>query len=158
MDSFHFKQVGSYVIIICIFHNHRLMQVGRQLRRSLIQPPAQRRANISRPGCPGLCPDRSCKTPRTEFPQCLWEASSTPNCPQTENCFLIQSLYFPCSNLWSLFIILLPSTYVSTFLISLLILEIRLMSGCPQNLFSNQMGPDASASPCRSYIPAPQLY
>lgn len=117
------------------------MQVGRQVRRSLIRPPAQRRANIKcRPGCSGLCSDRSCKTPRTEFPQCLWEASSTPNCPQRENCFLICSLYFPCSNLRSLFIILLPSTYVSTFLISLLILEIRLMLGCSQNPFSKPNG------------------
>lgn len=126
------------MIIICGFHNHRLVKVGRQLRRSLIWPSAQTRANTKcRPGCSGHGPDGSCKTPRMELPQCLWEASSTPNCPQRENCFLICSLNLPCSNLCSLSINLLPNTYVSIFLlISVLILEIRLLLGFPQNLSS----------------------
>ena len=120
------------MIIIFEFHNHRLMQFGRELRRSPTLPPAQSRANTKcRRGCSGICPARSCKTPRMELPQHLWEASSTPNYPP------ICSLNLPCSNLWSLSIIFLPSTYVSIFLlISLLILEIRLLLECPQNLFS----------------------
>lgn len=148
--------MGSYMIIIGKFHNHRLVQVGRWLRRSLIQPPAQSRANTKcRSGCLGLCPDRSCKTPRMELPQHLWEAFSTANCPQRENCFLIHSLNFPCSNLWSLSVILLTSTYVPIFFFYFPVnTGNKTAVRCPQNLSSKLNKPRSSAFSWRSYIPA----
>lgn len=67
----------------------------------------------------------------------VWQASSTPNCPQGEKCFLIYSLKLPCSNLWAWPLIVLPSTCDSSFLfISLLTLEVTLLLGCLQSLFS----------------------
>lgn len=137
MGSFHLLQTRSHIIIICKFHNNKLIQAGGWLRRWLNWLPAQSRA-ITKCRLDGsrLCPGKPCKTARIELSH-VWQASPTPNCPQWEKCFLIGSLKLPCSNLCAWPLIVLPSTYVSGFLfISLLILEVMLLLGCLQSLFS----------------------
>lgn len=138
MCSFHLLQTRLYIIIICKFCNYKLILSGGWLRRSLIWPPAQSRT-ITKCRLVGsrLCPDKSCKTPRMKLSQHVWKASSIPNCPQGEKCFLICSLKLRCPNLWALPLIVLPTTYFSSFLfISLLILDVTLLLGCLQSLFS----------------------
>lgn len=84
-------------------HNYKLIQAGGWLRRSLIWPPAQSKAITKcRLGGSRFCPDKSCKISRIELSQHVWKASSVPNCPQGEKCFLICSLKLLCSNFWAL--------------------------------------------------------
>lgn len=41
--------------------DHRMIQVGRDLRRSLVHPPKGRASCEIEPDCSGLYPDGSCK-------------------------------------------------------------------------------------------------
>lgn len=59
--------------------DHRLAQTGRDLRRSLLRPPAHSRISSEvRPGCPGLHPVGAWKCPKTAQPTYL------SNCPHGE--------------------------------------------------------------------------
>lgn len=59
-------------------HDHRVIQVGRDLERSLVQPSAQNRSSSEvRPGSSALFPVGSWKSPRTETTQLFWATCST---------------------------------------------------------------------------------
>jgi len=63
---------------------------GRDLRRSLAQPPAKSRANTKfRPGCLGLLPVGSWKPPRTETAKPPWTTAAV--------------LSYPCSDFFNFY-------------------------------------------------------
>lgn len=63
----------------CWSKDQKIIQVGRDTRRSLFQPPAPSRVSYGiRPECSGLCPAGSRKPPRTASAQPLWAISATP--------------------------------------------------------------------------------
>lgn len=56
----------------CLFisHKHRTTHIGRDMKSSLVSPPAQRRVSTKfRPSCLGFCPVRFQKPPKTEMRQ-----------------------------------------------------------------------------------------
>lgn len=93
-------------------HDHRVIQVGRDLRRSLVLPPAQNRSRSEfRPGSSVLFPVGSWKPPETETVQLLWAACSTL---QLLSSYPVSPYIQFVSMCWLLPLILPPHTTVKT--------------------------------------------
>lgn len=72
---FSFKYLGYFWQ--CLLQDYQINQVGRNLRRSLAQSPAQSKVRCQvRPGCWGLYLIWSWKSPRMEMAKCLWATSA----------------------------------------------------------------------------------
>lgn len=85
--------------------NHWVIQVGRDPRRSLVQPHGPRKDSYeSTPHCSGLYPAVSWKLPRMETANFSWQM--LPLLPNDEKIFFIYSLNFSWFHLWLLFLIL----------------------------------------------------
>lgn len=84
--------------------DHRIIQIGRHLRRAVAQRPAERRATYEvRLGYLGLSPVGSWKPPMLETPQPFWAASSTSqfflgSSLQFTKFFLVSSHNLSCFN------------------------------------------------------------
>lgn len=64
------------------------MQVGRDLRKSLVQSSPQARLSCEMtPGYLGLCPINSQKPTRMDMARSLWATCSLPDCPHREEVF-----------------------------------------------------------------------
>lgn len=93
------------------YHRNRIVQAGRDFRRSLVQPPAQGRVSYeSRLGCSGLNPVGFWKTPWMETAQVLW-AAPLFDCPHGKEvfpfslvsiyvCYLPSSCHAPLGRAW----------------------------------------------------------
>lgn len=93
------------------YHRNRIVQAGRDFRRSLVQPPAQGRVSYeSRLGCLGLNPVGFWKTPWMETAQVLW-AAPLLDCPHGKEvfpfslvsiyvCYLPSSCHAPLGRAW----------------------------------------------------------
>lgn len=96
--------------------DHRIIQVGRDLRRSLVQTSAQRRdRHAVRWGSSGLYSARFWKPPAME--NCTTSLGNLFQCLTVligKEFFLIASLNFFCFHLWPLFLVLLPHTTVQS--------------------------------------------
>lgn len=91
--------------------DHRLIQVGKDLRRSLVQPPVHRRVSCqARPGCSGFHLVKVENLQGHRLHNISRHPVPPPDCPHRVNFFLISSMNLSCFSLFSLSLIFPPCT------------------------------------------------
>jgi len=139
--------------------NHKTAQFGRDLRRALVRPPAQRRVSCGvRPGCSGLYLVASWKLSGMETAHLSGQPASPLDCPSGKEVFLLARLNISCSNLCPLPLVFpLCTTVNRLYLLHNLLLGSSGLQLSTSNAFQTlgRTSPISLASPYRTNTPAP---
>lgn len=123
--------------------DYRITWIGRDLRRSIVQPSAQSRVTCElRPGCSMICSVDSWQGPRLSLYNLSKQPVPAPDCPHEKKMDFISSQNLSCFSLCSLSFIFLLRTALMNLAPSFWYLPHRYRQdgvSCPQSQLSSRL-------------------